>query len=103
MTIQIVTPQRVEAQIRAIDGWWRENRPSAPALFTEELAAGLELLRAAPSIGRRYPHTGVRDLRRLLLRATRHHVYYTQRGDTVFLLAVWSAVRGSGPDLAGLP
>jgi hypothetical protein len=35
----------------------------------------------------------------LLLKATRYHVFYTVTSDEIRVLAVWSAVRRSGPDL----
>jgi len=99
MTFIVVTPPEVEEEIRAIDSWWRENRPASPDLFTEELASGFDLLRGAPGIGRRYRHPDVPNVRRLLLRSTRFHIYYTVRDDAIFVLALWSALRGTGPDL----
>ncbi len=38
-------------------------------------------------------------VRRLLLRATRYHVYYRVRDETLEVLAVWHATRGTGPGL----
>ena len=60
------TPQ-AEAQARAAQGWWRENREASPDLFREELAGAVGLLAAAPEIGRPYPEGEVPGLRRLLL------------------------------------
>jgi plasmid stabilization system protein ParE len=93
-----------EAQIQAIDAWWLANRPSAPHLFREELAAGLELIASAPAIGRRQPRTGIAELRRILLRSTRNHVYYVPSplAEVLVVVAVWNAHRGSGPDLGSL-
>jgi plasmid stabilization system protein ParE len=99
MTLPILLTPEAEEQIRTVDAWWRAQRPAAPRLFSEELAAGFVLLAAAPEAGRRYRHPKVTDLRRLLLRSTRYHVYYKADGNTVVVLAVWNAVRGSGPDL----
>lgn len=98
-----VTPE-AERHIDAIDGWWREHRTAAPGLFTQELAAALELIQSWPGMGRRRRHGSIPGLRRVVLRATRYHVYYAVAadGDTVFVLAVWSAVRGGMPKL-GLP
>jgi hypothetical protein len=36
------------------------------------------------------------------MRATRNHVYYVERDDHVLVVAVWGAVKGSGPDLTNL-
>ena len=96
----LVVPD-AELQIRSIDGWWRENRLAAPALSAEELATAFELIASAPGIGRRRPHRGVPSLRRVLLRATRYHVYYAPSldGQRLFVLAVWSALRGKAPPI----
>ena len=86
--------------VTAFGNWWLENRSAAPSLFSEELAAIFELLESVPHIGRSYRHPTVENVRRVLLRSTRYHVYYVVHDDAVIVLAVWSAVRGSGPDLA---
>ena len=99
MTARVVVPPEVQRLIDRIDAWWRENRSSAPELFLQELASACGLVAGAPHIGRRYPHPTVREVRRVLLRATRYHVYYTVHEGAVVLLAVWSGVRGSDPDL----
>jgi plasmid stabilization system protein ParE len=99
--VEVVVVPDAERQIRAIDRWWRENRSAAAALFTEELAAALELIAGAPRIGRRRRHRGVPGMRRILLRATRYHLYYAPSDDgrRLFVLAVWSALRGKAPPL----
>jgi hypothetical protein len=40
-------------------------------------------------------------VRRYLIRATGHHIYYCFRDelDTVVILALWNAVSGQGPSL----
>ena len=100
MTFKVVTTPEAEEQIWAVGNWWLENRSAAPSLFSEELAAIFELLESVPHIGRSYRHPTVKNVRRVLLRSTRYHVYYVVHDDAVIVLAVWSAVRGSGPDLA---
>jgi plasmid stabilization system protein ParE len=99
VTFKVVTTPEADEQIRTIDSWWRENRPAAPDLFTEELAAGFDVLEAIPNAGRSYEHPTVKNVRRILLRSTRYHVYYLVLGDAVAVLSVWSALRGSGPEL----
>ena len=99
MTARIVVAPEAEDQVRAIDSWWQRERPAAPGLFAEELAASFVLLSNAPLAGRRYPHPTVSEVRRVLLRSTRYHVYYRLHENDVVILAVWSGVRGSGPDL----
>jgi uncharacterized protein (TIGR04222 family) len=65
-----------------------------------ELADTFALVAAAPQLGRPYGATDVPGARRVLMRATRYHVYYVPEGEEdVVVLAVWSAVRGRGPRL----
>jgi len=87
--------------VEQIDAWWVDNRPTAPGLFADELAAAFGRLASFPHAGTEYPHSTVAGIRRLLLQRTRYHVYYLT-DDTegvVSVLAVWHASRGSGPPL----
>ncbi len=100
MSLPVITTPEADAQIRTIDTWWRTNRPAAPDLFAEELANCFVLLEQAPKIGRPYRrHLSSLGLRRVLLRATRYHVYYVPRADAVAVLAVWHSQRGQLPPL----
>ena len=101
MRHEVVVAAPAHRQIRDVDGWWRENRLAAPDLFAQELASAFETIATHPGVGHRYPHPKVRGVRRTLLRACRYHVYYAHTDEEVVVLAVWSAVRGSGPPLAG--
>jgi len=103
VTFTVVTTPEADEQIRAIDSWWRENRLAAPDLFSQELSEGFAVLEAIPHAGRGYEHPTVKNVRRTLLRSTRYHVYYVVLGEVVTVLSVWSAVRGSGPDLKSPP
>ena len=99
MSLPVRTPPEADAQIRAIDEWWRLNRPASPNLFAEELAASFEIIGHAPNIGRLYRHSPVAGVRRVLLQGTRYHVYFVPYADDVRVLAVWHAQRGVGPPL----
>lgn len=74
-------------------------RLAAPNLFFEELAQALDILALEPGVGQRWSQPDVPGLRRLVLRATRHHVYFTFTDDMVVVLAVWGSSRGSAPRL----
>lgn len=100
MSRRVIVSPEAEANVNAIDTWWRSNRKAAPNLFAEELGEVIELLELAPEVGRRYPHPEVRGVRRVPLRATRHHVYYVTAEDSVVILAVWGSIKGSGPKLS---
>ena len=69
MSRRVSTTPEGDAQIRTIDGWWRENRRASPGT------------------------------RRLLLKGTRYHVYYVSVDGEVRVLAIWHAKRGAGPPL----
>jgi plasmid stabilization system protein ParE len=101
--MEVVVVLAAEQQIRSVDAWWRANRLASPRLFVEELAGVVELIARAPRIGRRIRRAGVPGLRRVLLRATRYHLYYAPAADghRLFVLAVWSASRGSPPPMPG--
>lgn len=87
------------AQADAIDVWWRLNRRDSRALFALELAATLALAATAPLAGTVY-RAGGEQVRRLFMRRTRHHVYYTIDADAeeVVVHAVWGAPKHRGPD-----
>ena len=99
MNLPVRTTPEADAQVRAIDDWWRENRPSSPDLFLEELSESFDMLGDAPRIGRAYRQSPIPGTRRLLLNRTRYHVYYIPRPGEVTVLAVWHAQRGVGPPL----
>ncbi|MFL5345468.1 MAG: type II toxin-antitoxin system RelE/ParE family toxin [Hyalangium sp.] len=103
MKARVIVQPDADEQALAIDSWWRENRPAAPNLFADELVAALGLLADAPGAGRRYPARKIPGLRRLMLPASRYHVYYVHDSEAgiVHVLAIWSAVRGKEPPLRG--
>jgi predicted ATPase len=69
MSKPVYTTPAADAQIRAIDAWWREHRDKAPDLFEQELALTLRTIAAAPSAGKRYRHPRA-AVRRFLMRYT---------------------------------
>lgn len=99
MSLLVRTTPEADAQILAIDEWWRSNRSATPDLFLEELATSFDVISHAPRIGRLYRRSAVPNTRRVLLPKTRYHVYYVERTDDVAVLAIWHARRGVGPPL----
>jgi plasmid stabilization system protein ParE len=100
--MQVVIAPRAEAQIRTIDAWWRRNRNDSPDLFSSELRDACSMLEVAPRSGKLYRRGELKGIRRLLLPASRNHVYYLVGTEAVLVLAVWGSVKGSGPDLEGI-
>lgn len=103
MTVAVVLTPTARGHVQRIDAWWRADRLSSPDLFSQELAAALAVLEQAPRIGRPYADAGIPDVRRVVLRSSRFHVYYSFDEGVVAILAVWSGLRGSGPPLGGEP
>lgn len=100
--MEVFVAPRAEAQIRTIDAWWRRNRDDSPDLFSSELADAFSTLEVAPRSGKPYRRGELKGIRRLLLPASRNHVYYLVGTEAVLVLAVWGSVKGSGPDLKAL-
>lgn len=96
--MNVRTTEQAAEDIRSIDEWWRAHRRASPALFSDELSATFELLSVFPRAGSAYRKWRDQDVRRVVLRATRHHVYYRIYDAGVLVMAVWSAVRGRGPN-----
>lgn len=95
--MKVELSDEARAEVERADAWWRENRPAAPDLFANELDQALIALEGAPGIGVRYePKPSVR---RLLLQRTSYHLYFVAQADRVYVVAVWSAYRGRGPEL----
>ncbi len=101
MSKPVITTPDADLQILELDAWWREHRDKAPDLFEIELAQAFELIGSAPGAGKRHAHPRG-PVRRVMLRRTRNHVYYVEYENHVLVVAVWGAVKNSGPDLAGL-
>lgn len=92
---------RAQQRVRIVAKWWRENRPSAPTLFDEELDAAIEMLKNRPSIGAVYQMRGGEIVRRTLLKKSAQHVYYSvdDANGVIVIYSVWGARRGRGPKL----
>jgi plasmid stabilization system protein ParE len=99
VSLPVRTTPETDAQILAVDDWWRRNRSASPNLFAEELDASFDVIGHTPHIGRLYRPSPVPGTRRVLLKGTRYHVYYVERADHVLVLAVWHGQRGVGPPL----
>jgi len=92
---------RARRRALLVASWWRANRPAAPDLFEQELHEAKQTLGAHPLLGPVYETVGARVMRRLLLRESEQHVYYSvdESADTVVVHTIWGARRGRGPKL----
>jgi plasmid stabilization system protein ParE len=87
------------AQIRKESRWWRTNRPKAPKLFREELRGVFDLISAYPEAGAFSEDADLTEVRRILLPATKHYLYYrvNKVAQSIEILALWSTHRGDRP------
>ncbi len=95
----IVFQRRAAREIERVDEWWRASRPSSPDLFVNELERVLAAIVLMPTLGTPAKSARVPGVRRALLRRTQYHLYFRVRAETLEVLAVWHATRGTGPGL----
>lgn len=93
--------KRASVHLDRIAAWWRTNRKDAPTLPLDELESALERVVTNPELGEPYPCEGVPGVRRVLLRRSRYHVYYSVHPgrDMLLVEAIWHASRRKGPSL----
>ncbi|MGH8478624.1 MAG: type II toxin-antitoxin system RelE/ParE family toxin [Gammaproteobacteria bacterium] len=96
---RIKVSSRAAAQIRKAAEWWSINRPFAPGAVRADIGEALALLANQPGIGVPVPNTKTSGVRRLLVGRIRFYIDYRVTIDTVEVLAVWHASRGTGPSL----
>ena len=96
------SPESVK-QVEHVADWWQSNRPAAPTLFRDELAAAVRKLETTPGVGTDY--APVPSIRRVLMPRCRYHVYYfvDEGAAVVEVRAVWHCSRGHGPPLPAEP
>jgi plasmid stabilization system protein ParE len=89
-----------EAQLRAISAWSEAHGSELSATLLVELEQALILLARTPGVGQPFLRATRKGARRLLLRRSQHWVYYVhQPNRAVYILAIWSTVRGGVPPL----
>ena len=76
----------------------RKNRDNTE-IFAEELEQALKVIAILPGAGTLYQRSPVRGVRRVYLRRTALHLYYTFDDDEVIVRALWGAHRRRGPQM----
>lgn len=101
MRYRIRVSKRAAEQIREAAAWWLDNRDKAPEALAEEVEQAIDLLGILPAAGQRVAHSRLKEVRRLDLGRVHYYLYYqVDRSDeTVEVLALWHARRGSTPQL----
>jgi plasmid stabilization system protein ParE len=97
--LRVKPTQFAAQQIRKESRWWRINRTKAPELFREEIPRVFRLIAEYPEVGASAEDAEFSDVRRVLLAATQHYLYYrvNYSANTIDVLAVWSTSRGEPP------
>lgn len=98
MKKRLRAPHRVWVQLDRASKWWRQNRDKAPDAFDLDFADAFDRIRTNSDIGTpiRSQRAGVRSL---WLDRIGYFVYYRVTDDTVEIIAIWHAARGSRPRL----
>lgn len=98
--MEVQLSDEAKRQAKEIHAWWCAHR-DASGLFKEELAAAKQILRRDADQRGVYCYEAGQAVRRLLLRKTHYHLYYVIEEDLqlVRIVAIWGAVRGTGPKL----
>ena len=79
-----------------------EREPaSCTSLVVDEFERCVTLLENSPDIGTIFHRTNVPGVRRLLMKKTKHLIYYVHDDNNavVYIVAVWGAPKGGDPDL----
>lgn len=99
MSLRLKPTPLAAQQIRNEARWWRRNRLKAPNLFREELRRAFQLIAEYPEAGAVTEETDLSNVRRVLMAATHHYLYYrmSQSAEQIEVLAVWSTSRGDAP------
>lgn len=99
--MRVIFSPEAEQCLDYIDTWWRANRDKNPNLFDEEVQRVVALLAATPEMGHEYRVRGRVTVRRVLLKKTRHYLYYwvNEAVGVVEVVSIWGTPLKRGPPL----
>lgn len=95
----VVVVDAAEAQLAEIHDWWITHRSDVPTLVLDELERCVTLLQNSPDIGTRFHRTTIPGVRRLVMKRTKHFVYYVHDAvnEIVYVIAIWGAPKLADP------
>jgi plasmid stabilization system protein ParE len=101
MTLSFVVTLTADAQMVDALLWWSANRPKAPDRLTEEIDRAIAMIVSQPNAGSLVRNARFPNLRRVLLRKTRRHLYYFHdvARDRIEIVGFWNATSPSPPPL----
>ena len=93
--------KRAQKQAESIGEWWVEHSPASPDLFAGELEQTFHHICSVHVAGVGWQTPRRPTLRRILMPRSQNHVYFEihERTQTVHVLAIWRAPRGTVPKL----
>jgi len=97
----VVVVDEAEGHLHEINEWWIANRAAAPRLVLDEFERCVSLVAFSPDVGLRFHRTPIPGVRRLVMKRTKHHVYYVHdtNNGVVYIIAVWGAPKEGDPVL----
>ena len=101
MKARVIASEQADLDVVEEHAWWQEHRADSPGLFLDELADAYTLLAEQPLAGIACTLAEGRIVRRLILKRTRHHVYYEYQPahGCVVVHSVWGAVKLRQPQI----
>jgi hypothetical protein len=97
----VILVDPAEEQLHEIAEWWLTHREASLLLVMDEFDRCMSLLESSPDAGARFHRSSVPGVRRLVMRRTKHHVYYLhdEANALVYIIAVWGAPKVGPPVL----
>ncbi len=101
MTFRVEISPDANAQLDALNAWWRDNRPAAKNRVLEEMRRLETLLTSSAQIVTIYRRRGFKHVRWLRLRTTPYRLFYRYEPgtDLIAIVAIWSSAHKAGPPL----
>jgi plasmid stabilization system protein ParE len=99
--VKLRVGKRAQKQAANIEQWWVEHSPASPDVFAGELEQTFHHICSVRVAGVGCPTPRRPTLRRILIPRSQNHVYFVihERTQTVHVLAIWGAPRGTVPTL----
>jgi plasmid stabilization system protein ParE len=101
LDVKLRIGKKAQRQTARIEQWWVQNRAAQAALFIDELEATFRHICNVRIAGVGWPTPRHPTLRRILMPRSQNHLYFVidERSQTVDVLAIWGAPRGTTPKL----
>ncbi len=96
--MRVLISKRAQRELERIDEQWREVADHTE-VFADEFLEWVEKLGRVPGIGQPWPTEKRPELKRVQLRKSEVHLYFTRDDETVRIMAAWWSRRKRPPKL----